>query len=256
MNERVISSVSHPVVKHLLSLRDDAAYREINNSIMVQGSKMIREVGQQQELRLLLVAEPSLVPRDIRAAEVIIGNEMILQKVSGVVNSEGIVAEIERPLWSNFEGATKILALDGVSDPGNVGTLLRTALALGWHGVYFLEGCCDPYNDKALRAAMGATFRIPVARGNWAQLQKIVVEHHLLPIVADISGTPVDQTYWNTGILLVLGNEAKGPSDFAKRFCSAVTIPMSGSMESLNVGIAGAILMYILGKNDHIVGAS
>ncbi len=252
--QRLISSLTHPIVKHLVSLREDAAYREINCSVMVQGSKLIRELGREKQFRLILVADASLIPPDVKAAEIIIANDMILQKVSGVLNAEGIVAEIDRPMWSGLLDATKVLAFDRVSDPGNVGTLIRTALALGWHGVYCLEGSCDPFNDKAIRAAMGATFRLPIARGSWQGLQKMAIERRWLPLVADLEGTPVEQTAWDHGVLLVIGNEAKGPSDFVRQFCSAITIPMPGSMESLNAGVAGAILMYVLGRNDRIIG--
>ncbi len=250
--DRVISSLTHPVVKHLVSLRDDSAYRELNNSVLVQGRKMLLELSATRELRLVVAADQSLVPPGIRAAEVIVANEAILQKIAGVVTPDGIVAEVEKPAWSTLEGATRVVALDGVSDPGNVGTLIRTALALGWQGVYFLDGCCDPYNDKALRAAMGATFRIPLAKGNWTTLQSLISQRHWVPFVADLDGLPVEHVSWEEGVLLVLGNEAKGPSDTSRAHCKAVTIPMSGAMDSLNVSIAGAILIYVLGRTDHV----
>ena len=67
----------------------------------------------------------------------------------------------------------RLLALEGVQDPGNMGTLLRSAAAFGWDGVHLLAGCCDPFNDKALRASRGAAFKVPLSRGGWTQLQQV-----------------------------------------------------------------------------------
>ncbi|MDP1836088.1 MAG: RNA methyltransferase [Chlamydiales bacterium] len=248
MTERVITSLTHPLVKHFVSLRESASYRDVTNSLFIQGRKLITELNATNKIKVLLVADPTLIPPGINAHEVLIGNEAILQKVSGVITPEGVVAEIEKPSWSNLEGAEKVLALDGVSDPGNVGTLLRTAAAFGWDGVYFLEGCCDPFNDKAIRSAMGATFRIPLAKGNWTDLQKMSLERQWTALVGDLDGVPLDHATWNQGLLLVLGSEAHGASPTARGFCTAVTIPMTQQMESLNVAVAGGILMYVLGK--------
>lgn len=245
---RVISSLTHPLVKHFVSLRESAPYRDVNNSIFVQGKKLIQELDGRCQVKVLMVVDASLIPANVHAEEVIIANEAILQKVSGVVTPEGIVAEIDKPLWSTLETAQKVLALDGVSDPGNIGTLLRTALAFGWDGVYFLEGTCDPYNDKAIRSAMGATFRIPLRCGSWASLQKLAVEKEWKPLMGDFGGIPLEHVVYDRGVLLVLGNEAKGVSTSARSFCTAVTIPMAHQMESLNVAVAGGILMYALGR--------
>ena len=172
--------------------------------------------------------------------------EAILKKVSGVQTPEGIAAEIAMPSFTSLKGMKKVIALDEVNDPGNLGTLIRTALALGWEGAYLLNNSCDPYNDKALRAAKGATFRLPLQRGNWKELEQLITLNQLDPIVADIDGTPIENVTAKERILLVLSNEAKGPSVEAKQICSTVTIPMPGPMESLNVSTAGAILMYTL----------
>ncbi len=248
--ERTISSLTHPIVKHLVSLRDSASYRDINNGVLVQGSKLIGEVGRQHAVRVIVTSDRSLVPHDLEGSEVILASEAILHKVSGVMTAEGIVAEVQRPVWSSMERFTRVLALDGVGDPGNLGTLIRTALALGWQGLYLLEGSCDPYNDKALRAAMGATFRLPMARGTWEELQKLAVSRHLTMLAGDVEGVPVGQASWDAGVVLVLGGEAKGLSPAVRQQCRAVTIPMAGQMESLNVAVAGGILMYVLGHHN------
>ena len=129
---------------------------------------------------------------------------------------------------------------------GNLGTLLRTALALNWQAVFITNSSTDPYNDKALRAAKGATFRLPLMQGSWEDLNVLIKKHQMHVFVADKQGTQLSKITPQTPILLVLGNEAHGASSFAKERYKRICIPMNPQMESLNVASAGAILMYQL----------
>lgn len=208
----------------------------------------------------------------------------------------------------------RLLALDGVQDPGNLGTLLRCATAFGWDAVWLLPGCCDPFNDKALRASRGAALRVPLAVGEWRDLEGVVGVNDMVMIAAepeDPSGIPAvtntspsvmlgvenenlnsnsDVSYPPTQqqqqhhqqqeqeqhqhqhqqqrghsqqqqrrrsqqqlqlqqqrpVCLVLGSEGQGLSEAALQHCVPVSIPMLGEMESLNVGVAGGLLMFVL----------
>lgn len=243
MNKK-IQSLQHPLVKHLVKVRQNSDYRLDHQSVLIEGAKIIKELGKKAHFKVLMVTDETWIPKGIKAAEIVVVPETILEKVSGVKSPEGIIAEIAMPEPSNLKGLKKILALDGVNDPGNLGTLLRTALALGWEGVFILEESCDPFNEKALRAARGATFHLPLARGSWHDLKKIVSANKLQPYVADIGGENCQKMDVPVAPLLVLGNEARGTSEAAAQFCKKVSIPMAGKMESLNVAIAGSILMY------------
>ncbi len=141
-----------------------------------------------------------------------------------------------------------MLALDGISDPGNLGNILRTALALGWEGVFILHEGCDPFNEKTMRAARGANFRIPIQSGTIEDLKILIQTNKLLPYVASLKGTSVTSLTPNENTILVLGNEAHGPSEEIVNLCQSVKIPMPGDMESLNVSVAGGILMFMLRK--------
>lgn len=169
----------------------------------------------------------------------------------------------------------RLLALDGVQDPGNVGTLARSALALGWDGLYCLPGTADPWSDKAARAARGAAWRLPVKgggsgkgrEGSWEELLEVSREQGLDFLVAEPrqegeggegEGGRKEE---GRGICLVLGSEGSGlsaegraaleslrRSSSSSSSVSAVSIPMTGEMESLNVATAGAVLMFALGE--------
>lgn len=241
-----ISSLQHPLVKHLVKLRQNNDYRYDHHSLLIEGVKMIHEISSLFPFKTLLVTSKDLIPKNIRTEEIILATPEVIQKISGLQSPEGILAEVPMPPVSNLQGKKFIVALDAINDPGNLGTVLRTALALGWEGVFLLGEGCDPFNDKALRSSRGAVFKLPLARGNWEDLQKFALENKLETFVADLEGTSVDKIQPLKGMILVLGNEAHGPSKEIKTSCSAITIPMPGKMESLNVSVAAGILLYTL----------
>lgn len=246
MKQRDIESLSHPLVKRLVRLREDSAERLERGTVLIQGRKVVAEVGSETTVRLLLVSDERLVPRGLFAQELIITSEAVMQKVAGVRSAEGIVAEVQMPAAATLQGLQRVVVLDGVADPGNLGTLLRTALALGWQGAYLLQSCCDPYNDKALRAAMGATFRIPLRMGTADELAVLAKTEGWRLLAADLRGSAPETIERKQKVALILGSEAHGVSQVCQRMAQPVAIPMPGSMESLNVSIAGAILMYLL----------
>lgn len=243
---RKVESLQHPFIKHFVRLRQDKDYRIEHQSVIISGKKMIEEVCIQHHAKMLMTIDKSLIPHDIIVDEVVLVNEAIIQKVTGMSTSEGMVAEVFMPKPANLLGMHYIFACDCISDPANLGALLRSGLALGWEGAFILNTSCDPYNDKALRVAKGATFRLPITMGTWDDLKKIIHQNNLQPVAADIAGSPLPAVKAPDKILLVLGNEAHGLSTEAQRICKKVTIPMPGEMESLNVAIAGSILMYVL----------
>ena len=243
MDSKLLTSLQNPAVKHLVKLRNDPKYRYEQQSLIVEGCKLIREII--PYIKRIYIEEsfkdfPENVP------ETWIVSDAVMKKISGMTSPEGIVAEVCMPAFSSLKNMRYILALDGINDPGNLGTLMRTALALGWDGAYFLPDCCDPFNEKAVRSARGAQFRLPFARGSAAELHRLAIENNLTIYVADLQGSSPEIIAKEAGKILVLGNEARGASEEIGRFATRITIPMPGEMESLNVGIAGGILMYEL----------
>lgn len=245
-----IQSLQHPIIKHLVKVRQNADYRQDHQSVVIEGNKMVAEAGRLYPYKSLMVLDETLVPKDVRSDEIYVVTEEIMQKVSGLKNSEGILGEIAKPKPASLKKLKRVIALDGVNDPGNLGTLLRTALALGWEGAFILNESCDPFNEKALRAARGATFHLPIGMGTWEDLKKLALGNKWQPFVADIEGVNCQTIDIPERLLLVFGNEAKGTSEKAAQFCKKIAIPMSGKMESLNVAIAGGILMFaLMGKS-------
>jgi RNA methyltransferase, TrmH family len=244
-----ISSLQHPLVKSLVKLRQERAYRMQERSCLITGHHLVEEVCSHTPPHILFIEDHCAIPAHIQSEKTYVVSSAVMQKVTGLKSPEGIAAQVPLPAEHSLVGFSKIIALDRVSDPGNMGTLLRTALALGWEGAFILENSVDPFNEKALRAARGAPFRLPFRIGSYDDLKALIRENQLQPFAADLQGTPLDKLHLQptTRPLLVLGNEAQGISSELQSLCTAVTIPMPGTMESLNVAVAGGILMYEIG---------
>lgn len=172
--------------------------------------------------------------------------ERELSGVADTATPQGIVAVVRIPQreWPRVR-PLRILVLDGVQDPGNVGTLLRTAEAMGIHGVVCLPGTADPWNPKVVRAAAGSSFRLPVIATGWEEASTRLRDAGATIWAADPSGEPLLRGVMATsGFALVLGNEASGVSpEVLAAVDRRVSVPMAGRVESLNVAVAGAILM-------------
>lgn len=178
--------------------------------------------------------------------------EVELAALADTVTPQGVLAmaAIPRVDWSALR-SDRILVLDAVQDPGNLGTLVRTAEALGLGGVVALSGTVDPWNPKAVRAAAGASFRLPLLRATWPEARTKLLERGAPVWVADAAGEPFGRgSSAPERLALVLGNEARGVSEAVVRDAERrVSVPMRGRAESLNVAVAGAILM------DRLFGA-
>ncbi|MBA3602473.1 MAG: RNA methyltransferase [Parachlamydiaceae bacterium] len=245
MDYQEISSLQHPLVKHLVKLRQNNGYRHDQKSVVIEGIKLLSEINQNFKAKTILTTNPRLLEKGFQADKIYVTTEDVMKKVSGMITPEGILAEFPLPSNTSLEGMNRIIVLDSINDPGNLGTLLRTALALGWEGVFIAGNSCDPYNEKALRASRGACFNMPLQQGSWPELRDLALRNSLTPLLADLKGVS-PATIKAKKFMLVLSNEAHGPSKEAIAFCQRVTIPLSGEMESLNVAVAGAILMYVL----------
>lgn len=241
MIPRHITSLQHPLVKHLVKLRQDKEYRQEENAALISGTKLVNEIAKHSTIKILIATQGY---PGIEAEETVIAPLEVLKKITGLQNPEGIAAVVNLPKSPDLKNYDKLLVLDQLSDPGNLGTLLRTALALGWEAAFLTTGSADPFNEKAIRSAKGATFRLPLRTGSWSDLKSLLQGKQIF--VADLQGQTPDTLDRQKKIALVLGNEARGVSPEAKKIGTLVSIPMTSQIESLNVASAGAILMYIL----------
>jgi TrmH family RNA methyltransferase len=164
--------------------------------------------------------------------------------LSDTVSSQGVIAVLPLPEARLAPRSGPLLVLDGVRDPGNLGAILRSAEASDAGPVFIAPGATDPWSPKALRAGMGAQFRLPLRSAGWTELDAALTGHAVL--VADAAGdVDYDQVDWTSSSALVIGGEAAGPGpEAAARGWRRVRIPMAGGAESLNAAVAASIILF------------
>jgi len=182
-----------------------------------------------------------------RGAAVIEDSKRNLERLSDVESSPGIIAVARmgtRPLWDVLDRPGLVLLLAGVSDPGNAGTLVRTAEAFGASGVIFGEGGVEPYNPKVVRGAMGSLFRLPHAVANAGELLAGAAQAERAVVAADRGGAPLRTFTFPPKPILAIGGERGGVAAWLPSWEAAVAVPHTGPTESLNAAVAGAIVLY------------
>ena len=242
--QNLLSSPDHPFVKRWVRLRLDRKSRVQEGACLLTSPREILEVGQHGAL-LVLISTPD-TPLDefapFEARKHVLVTPQLMAKITGLAAPVGVAAEVALPKPGTDLGRWPLI-LDGVSDPGNVGSLLRTALALGWSSAVLLPGTADPFNEKTLRAAKGAAFRLPLLQRTPEQLVEEMANKGLPLCIADMEGeAPKSQRPNGCGLLL--GHETRGVQHWKAGM--RVHVPQSGEIESLNVAVAGGILMASL----------
>lgn len=236
--------------------------RESEGLFVAEGIRVVEELLGSAVAARLAVVSPALEETErgrvlgdrLRGAlEVRAVGRAELSALADTEASQGVLVVAESPerdLESVVPGPRSVvLVLDGVQDPGNLGTLARSAAAFGCDALVIAPGTVDPWNPKAVRAAAGALFRLPVARASESVLAAWAERHGYRSVAADAGGTPVSAQAMGDRVVLVLGNEGAGLSAGMRALCEGrVAVPMRGGTESLNVAVAAGILLYELTK--------
>lgn len=243
-----ISGRDNPEFRRFAAVRS----RKDRDLILVEGPKLLEEaIGSGLPVRVVALGDRAAHPSGgLRAARVVHFSAPLMKALADVETHQGVLALVERPRPSRAwldQARAFILILDGVQDPGNVGTLFRTAEAAGVSGVLLTRGCADPLSPKALRASAGSAFRL-------AHVPDLMIESlfECLPTGVKIVGAAARagadsafDTPLTLPLALALGSEGSGLSPQLEAAASRhVRIPAARPIESLNVAVAGAVLMF------------
>ena len=247
-----ITSRENAKIKYACAVRDSEKQRAADGLFFAEGPKLCLELAKSCTPRAMyataaaLAKTPELAQFD--PAEIA---PHVAEKLSGTKSNQGVFALFETPVppADTLDTARRILMLEGVQDPGNVGTLLRSAAAFGFDGVILSEGCASVYAPKTLRASMGAAVRIPVIEtGAMPQAIALLREKGITCLAAALyQSQPLSaaKAGYPGGVCVVIGSEGQGLTDETIAACnSTVRIPMTDRVESLNAGIAGSILLW------------
>ena len=232
-----ISSKDNPLVKYLVRLYENKKERDESNKFIVEGYNLVSEAKKQG-----LLDKVFSIKEEDDYKDAIIVTQDIIKKITNTVTPEGIIAICNKKKDLNL--GNKVLYLDSLQDPGNIGTLLRSAVAFNFDTV-ILDECVDLYNPKVIRASQGAIFYLNILSNSLSELKSLGYKI----IGTEMFGTSLNNYKSNDSkLVLILGNEGHGVrSEYLEFSDINLTIPMN-SIESLNVGVAGSILMYELNK--------
>lgn len=239
-----ITSLHNPLIKHMVRLRESKKYREEKQATVVCSIKIFKEL---ENIQCVFATDERWFNGITIPCYLV--SEEVIKKISGLQHPEGIACEVTLPQSTPISIADqRVLALDHISDPGNMGTLIRSALAFGWDRIFLLPNCVDLFNDKVIRSSMGGCFRLPYSKGNLEDLVNMSHDSKAQLYIADLEGENFLKLPQSEKTILLMGNEAHGVSETSKLIGKKIHIPMPGPMESLNVAIAGGILLYFMGK--------
>lgn len=244
MEER-ISSRKNPLLQQVRKLLSSRAERRRQGLFVADGTKLLEEaVKYCQGLSTVILSEgvEADIPEGVRVVRV---PEDVMASVSPMEAPQGALFVCRMPQMREFAPEKGMLILDGIQDPGNVGTILRTADAMDVP-VVLLDGCADPWNWKTVRSSMGAVFRTPVIQASWEEVQS-KCKAALIPIgVTALSDRAVDiRTVNLREMALVIGSEGRGVrKEVLENADRELIIPMNPHCESLNAAIAAAIVMW------------
>lgn len=245
----MITSLQNERVKLAHALQTQAKTRRKEGKMALEGVRLIRDALERGLTPEFILYDPDAV--DIDA---VVGTEQsplpipvtteIIRYVSDTETPQGIVGVFPITAPPLPETPQRVLILDNLRDPGNMGTILRTAAAAGVEVVLLSPGSVDAYNPKVLRGGMGAHFRIPVLEASWTRIA--VYCRDLTVYLADMQGdVTYDAADWQQAWALIIGSEAHGESEEASALArQRVYIPMVSETESLNAAVAAGIILF------------
>lgn len=233
----MITSLTNEKIKEYAKL-NQAKHRLEEGKYIVEGPHLVEEAKSAGVLLEVITTDEKINGTLI--------SEAVMKKLCNTVHPVKVIGICKMLKKSDL--ANKILVLDSISDPTNLGTLLRSAKAFGFDTVFASNGCVDYYNDKVIRGSQGAIFKLNLLKGDLLEFLANIKKTHTIYGTNVRNGSDVSSIDVNNKLALILGNEARGMCEEANQFVdSNLYIKMQG-MESLNVSVAGAILMYEIGK--------
>ena len=256
---RTITGFSNPTVKFLKSLRDKK-HRRREGKFLAEGLRLLTDARECGRLPEMLVMADSRDPHPLLDAlesdvlraggEVVETSEDILSKITGKDNPQavcGVFPEFDTALSGIDRAAAPIwLVAQAMRDPGNLGTMLRTADAVGAGGLILLDDCVDPFSVETVRASMGAIFTQRIAQARWEEFLPWLRAGAGQLVAASLrDAVPYRGAPYAGPCFIMVGNESRGIPEEYERACDLrVTMPMKGRADSLNAAVAGAVLAY------------
>lgn len=245
MMETRITSRKNPLLQQVRRLLTSKKERDSAGLFVADGTKLLDEAIRHYPGLQTVILSDGVQMEIPESVEVIRVPEDVMESISPMETPQGALFLCKLPTKAEFVPRAGMLLLDGIQDPGNLGTILRTADALDIP-VVLLEGCADPYSHKTVRASMGAVFRVQPVRADWEQVKAACKEAGIPVAVTALSSRAVDIRNADVpSMAVVIGSEGRGvrPEILAQADAELI-IPMNAHCESLNAAVAAAIVMW------------
>ena len=255
--DSMISSLSNSQIKEVVKLQKQSRYRKKSGCFVAEGFKLVIEAAERKKLKKIYLSESGRQKLSEVLSETLKNNEYelvtddVFEQMSDTITPQGVLGIVEMPVYdiknilSDYRKTW--LLLDDLRDPGNLGTIMRTAEGAGMSGVIMSRECVDLFNPKTVRSTMGAIFRVPFyytdsLRGTISDICSMGYGVYGTAMQGSVIYDEVDYT---SGAAIVIGNEANGISEevFAA-LTGRIRIPMEGQLESLNAAVSAAVVMY------------
>lgn len=246
-----ITSTSNETIKYFISLNDKKTRMNAKRFI-VEGYHLVNEASKTNLLEAIISTDEKELKK-INNVKRYLVNDAIINKIATTKNPQnilGIVKMLDHNITNLLpiikENKTKLVMLDDVNDPGNLGTIIRTAAGLGYDGIIMSPNTVDLYNEKVIRSTQGVMFKIPIIKANLQEVIKMLKKEKVFCIgTALTNAKDVKHITKKDKFAICLGNEAKGISkEVLDNMDENVRIAMKNDVESLNVSIAAGIIMY------------
>ncbi len=243
----MITSTANARVRLAWALQTQPRTRRREGRVALEGLRLVRDAlagGHQPDYLLYTPGSAEIDALAAAAPAALAVSDSVMRHISDTQQPQGIVGVFPTPAAPLPARPARVLVLDALRDPGNLGTILRAAAAAGVDAALLAPGCVDPFNPKVLRAGMGAHFRVPLAELPWAEIAAYCAA--LTVYLADARASlRHDQADWTRPWALIVGGEAGGAGREAAKLARArIAIPMAGATESLNAAVAAAVVLF------------
>lgn len=249
----IITAAKNEFVKGMRELKDKKARRETGLHF-IEGERLVFDASLYVKIKMAFVEEGHTKAEEFLAARDIayrIVSRSVMETVCDTKTPQYICAAAVTPRTDPPDNGAyprgMLVALDELNDPGNLGTIIRTADAMGASGILLSRGCTDPFSPKALRAAMGSTYHIPIWIGDIENELLTLKKNGYALICGHLNGKN-ELPDFDNDCVIVIGNEARGVSSAVAEKCMLYCLPMKGKAESLNASVAASLIIYEASK--------
>lgn len=243
----VISSLDNEKVKYFNRL-NDKKFRDMEDFFLIEGDHLVKEAYEANQLVEVIELTTCELKLDVKVTYV---TEQVMKKISKMDSYSDIIGLARK--FKPLQYGNRLLLLDGIQDPGNLGTIIRSACAFNIDTIILGNGCVDLYNDKVIRATEGLLFHIDIMKMDLVNLIGELIKNNYEVYGTDVNnGTNLSNIKWGSKFGIVIGNEGNGVNRAIRdEVKENIYIPINNATESLNAAVATSIILYEMSKIDY-----